>query len=136
MVISGNGCYSNLGRVGGQQTLSLQKNGCLRAGTIQHEFIHASGFQHEHNRPDRDSFLTVLFDNIPPEWRSQYEKGSSDVFDIQGKYDYYSVMHYPYNAPGTNKPAFELPNSVDPNKLGQRDGPTDTDVQKIDKLYM
>lgn len=29
------------------------------AGTIKHEFLHAMGFHHEHNRPDRTSFLEV-----------------------------------------------------------------------------
>jgi hypothetical protein len=135
-VISGKGCYSYLGRTGGAQTLSLQSNGCLRTGTIQHEFMHAAGFTHEQNRPDRDNYVKVLFGNIPPEWRSQYEKASDQDFGIQGPYDYYSIMHYPYNAPGTNKPAFEFKNkNVNSNEVGQRRGPTDTDIKKINVLY-
>jgi Astacin (Peptidase family M12A) len=33
-----------MGKIGGQQDLSLQKNGCFSRGTIIHEFIHALGY--------------------------------------------------------------------------------------------
>ena len=70
------------------------------------------------------------------EWRSQYEKSSANDFSNVVKYDYYSVMHYPLNAPGTNKPAFELLDpSINPAGLGQRQGATDLDISKIKKLY-
>ena len=50
---------------------------------IQHEIMHAIGFYHEHNRPDRDNYITVVeanvlvgkennFDIIPvDEWHDQ-----------------------------------------------------------------
>ncbi|GFR00086.1 zinc metalloproteinase nas-12 [Trichonephila clavata] len=65
MFFSGSGCYSNLGRVGGQQSLSLRANGCLSEGTILHEMSHTVGIIHEHNRPDRDQYIRVLPKNIP-----------------------------------------------------------------------
>jgi Astacin (Peptidase family M12A) len=37
------GCWSYLGRTGGMQILSLQNPGCVWAGTVAHEFIHALG---------------------------------------------------------------------------------------------
>lgn len=31
---------------------------------IQHEFMHAAGVEHEHNRYDRDEYIKLLEDNI------------------------------------------------------------------------
>lgn len=43
-IFSGDGCFSKLGRHGGQQELSLQKSKCLSHGVIIHELVHAVGF--------------------------------------------------------------------------------------------
>nr|CAH0106334.1 unnamed protein product [Daphnia galeata] len=64
-----------------------------QAGTIMHELMHRVGFHHEHTRPDRDSYIAILWDNISNAWKAQYEiaKGSALI----SSYDYGSVMHYP-----------------------------------------
>nr|XP_027225759.1 astacin-like metalloprotease toxin 5 [Penaeus vannamei] len=53
---------SHLGRQGGEQVLTISND--ANVGTIMHEFMHTLGFGHEHNRPDRDEYVTVYFDNI------------------------------------------------------------------------
>lgn len=40
-------------------------SGCLNEAIIQHETLHSLGFFHEHNRPDRDDFVKINFDNAP-----------------------------------------------------------------------
>ncbi len=52
--------------IGGKQVINLQKEGCVFEGTVVHECLHALGFFHEQNRPDRDQFITINFANIIP----------------------------------------------------------------------
>jgi hypothetical protein len=52
------GCNSWVGRAGiaglPGQRISLQKGGCIDEGTVMHEILHTAGFEHEHERSDRD----------------------------------------------------------------------------------
>ena len=58
-ILSANtGCWSYVGRLGiginqGRQELNLQKSGCVFAGVVEHEMLHALGTWHEQSRPDR-----------------------------------------------------------------------------------
>lgn len=57
-------CYSYVGRQGNGQTVSLSRSGCLYHNTVQHELLHALGFNHEQTRSDRDNHIRVLWENI------------------------------------------------------------------------
>lgn len=39
-------------------------DGCMHLDTILHELMHSVGFYHEHERWDRDQFITILWQNI------------------------------------------------------------------------
>ena len=67
-------CCSHVGRKKGKQNLSLGL-GCLRYGIVVHELGHAIGFWHEQNRPDRGSFIDILYNNV--------ERGKSLNFDLR-----------------------------------------------------
>ncbi len=57
--------------------------------------MHTLGFLHEHQRPDRDEFVEILWDNIAEEKRSQYTKLTDGGESTYGTtYNLYSVMHY------------------------------------------
>jgi len=92
-VISSDGCWSVLGRSGGKQNLSLNRDGCLSTRTIQHEFMHAIGIWHEQSRPDRDQFVTINWQNIQDGKDDNFEK-RTDSSTLGNAYDYNSVMHY------------------------------------------
>ncbi|XP_040895115.1 low choriolytic enzyme-like [Toxotes jaculatrix] len=87
-----NGCYSYVGRQGNGQTVSLSRQGCIYYGTIQHELLHALGFNHEHCRSDRDQHIQVLLQNVIHGQEHNFRKIST--LNQGTPYDYDSVMHY------------------------------------------
>nr|CAD2126993.1 unnamed protein product [Meloidogyne enterolobii] len=71
-IVRGNGCYSQVGKTGGKQELSLGQ-GCLFNETIIHELMHSLGFWHEHSRADRDNHIIIRWENILPGLDSQFD---------------------------------------------------------------
>ncbi|PRD21458.1 UNVERIFIED_CONTAM: nas-14 [Trichonephila clavipes] len=57
-------CWSEWGRRGEIQALSLESPICFEKGIILHEMMHTLGFLHEHSRFDRDKYIEVVYDNI------------------------------------------------------------------------
>lgn len=99
------GCWSSVGRVGGEQIVNLQSPGCVtKIGTILHELMHAVGFLHEQNREERDNYVYILNQNIMKGHESNFDKvrqGTSSGFGVD--YDYNSVMHYSSTAFSSNQ---------------------------------
>jgi len=76
----------------GMQPVNLGR-GCHSHHTISHELGHAIGFHHEQTRPDRDNYITVKFNNIKPQYHSQFNfQKTTSTYGVA--YDYGSVMHY------------------------------------------
>lgn len=74
-VSDNSGCWSYLGKVGGEQPINLQIPGCVtKKGTIMHEIMHAVGFWHEHTRVDRDNYVDIIWNNIIPSMYSRLIK--------------------------------------------------------------
>ncbi|XP_067673194.1 MAM and LDL-receptor class A domain-containing protein 1-like isoform X1 [Haliotis asinina] len=137
-ILPDGGCSSSVGRKGGKQKVSIDSN-CDNKGTIMHELMHALGFWHEHSRPDRDHYITIMWDNIAKEHEDNFKSYSSDDIDTLGApYDYGSIMHYRNNtfALDRSKPTilskFPLPRGV---VMGQREHLSDIDIVKINRLY-
>ncbi|KAH8311943.1 hypothetical protein KR044_008719 [Drosophila immigrans] len=136
-IVSGNsGCWSSVGRVGGKQEVNLQSPGCLgRPGTAIHELMHALGFLHEQNRMERDGFVAIQYRNIQSSAMNNFEKAAkTEAFGIP--YDYGSVMHYSANAFSTNgQPTIVAMQANGASKMGQRNGFSDFDVDKLNAMY-
>ena len=94
-------CWSRLGRANyyGPVVLSYQEinmgNRCIYKDTMQHEMLHSLGFKHEQQRPDRDEFVDILYENIQPHYKYAFDKMSVKYWDnYEQIYDFASVMHY------------------------------------------
>ncbi|XP_068449913.1 hatching enzyme 1.2-like [Clinocottus analis] len=131
-IVKQTGCWSFLGRIGAGQELSLGA-GCIQKGIIQHELIHALGFWHEQNRNDRDAFVKIRFENIQEGREGNFALRETNNLDVP--YDYGSVMHYGPKAFSNNSLDTIVP--LDSSaQIGQRDGMSENDILKINKLYV
>ncbi|XP_049907060.1 high choriolytic enzyme 2-like [Epinephelus moara] len=70
---SRSGCYSYVGRRGRGQVVSLMRHGCIFLGIIQHELLHALGFNHEQTRSDRDKHVRIIRENIIRGWLALFK---------------------------------------------------------------
>ena len=63
---------------------------------ILHEILHALGFIHEQSRSDRDEFITILWENIIPEYFSQFQMVPDNyMVTVEGTdFDFSSIMLY------------------------------------------
>nr|XP_033778897.1 high choriolytic enzyme 1-like [Geotrypetes seraphini] len=130
---SQSGCFSFIGRNRGLQVVSLQRQGCVFKGIVQHELLHALGFHHEQNRSDRDGFVDIFFENIMPGMESNFRKVNTN--NLGTRYDYNSIMHYGRTAFSRNRRPTIVP-KPDPNvNIGNRQDFSPEDITKVNRLY-
>ena len=66
-----------------------------QSGLYLHEIGHAIGLVHEHQLPDRDQYIYIIYDNVAPSMRIWFNKYSTkDVNQYGVPFEYSSVMHY------------------------------------------
>lgn len=128
-------CSSYIGVFGGEQQVNLAK-GCGFGGAL-HEIGHLIGLTHEHQRPDRDEYITI-------DW-NQLELNSTTIFNFMsyprssfpeylGPYDYASIMHYDaWDFSSTGKPTIIFPAETKKDYLFRFI--TDLDIKKVIMLY-
>uniref|UniRef100_A0A5K3FDU9 Metalloendopeptidase n=1 Tax=Mesocestoides corti TaxID=53468 RepID=A0A5K3FDU9_MESCO len=97
-ITDGDSCFSQYvgysGR-GGEQRLTLSKNGCRFYGLCLHELGHVIGLDHEHVRSDRDEHLQVNLAGVPRDLWAFFSRRTKDQLKTyDSPYDLQSVMHY------------------------------------------
>ncbi|XP_068174060.1 high choriolytic enzyme 1-like isoform X1 [Antennarius striatus] len=130
---SRNGCYSYVGRQGGGQTVSLNRQGCLYHGTVQHELLHALGFNHEQTRSDRDNHIRVYWENIIDEMKYNFDK--INTLNQGTPYDYNSVMQYHKHAFSKNNQPTMMPIPNSNVSFGQATQMSRNDIERVNRLY-
>uniref|UniRef100_A0AAQ6IKM0 Metalloendopeptidase n=1 Tax=Anabas testudineus TaxID=64144 RepID=A0AAQ6IKM0_ANATE len=128
------GCYSYVGRQGNVQTVSLKSEGCIYFGTVQHELIHALGFNHEQCRSDRDQHIKILLQNVIP--GEEYNFDKINTLNLGTPYDYNSVMHYgrlAFSKDNVSPTMVAIPNSN--TVFGTATQMSQNDIDRINLLY-
>uniref|UniRef100_A0A7N6ATV6 Metalloendopeptidase n=1 Tax=Anabas testudineus TaxID=64144 RepID=A0A7N6ATV6_ANATE len=128
------GCYSYVGRQGNVQTVSLKSQGCIYFGTVQHELIHALGFNHEQCRSDRDQHIKILLQNVIPGMAYNFDK--INTLNQGTPYDYNSVMHYgrlAFSKDNVSPTMVAIPNSN--AVFGTATQMSQNDIDRINLLY-
>jgi hypothetical protein len=133
-------CTSWIGMLGGKQEIRCAIGRNFKAGSLIHEILHCLGFYHEHQRPDRDSYVSVNMGNIKN--NTDFLKLNSSLVDMIGTYDYSSIMHYPRRIANPNLVKDTSKDTIEPIKilpletiLGQRGALSSADVAGINALY-
>ncbi|CAL4073653.1 unnamed protein product [Meganyctiphanes norvegica] len=146
-IVLGDSLSSQLGNQRtGAQNLSITRienwpNAGLNSGSIMHEFMHSLGFGHEHNRPDRDTYVEIHPDNLinsdnEPYFFKYIPNGDFNTENLLD-YDVHSLMH---------ATSFIKTLAVDPQDpvitgkndngyLGQRNDLTDLDKERMKITY-
>jgi len=135
------GCWSYVGRQGGEQLLNLQpfepETGCFRLGTIVHEAFHALGFYHMQSSSERDEHVKVEWDHLIAGTEFNFNKyNTSLITNFDHGYDYDSIMHY--GAYGFTKDGYAtlVPNNIAYiNVIGQRGQLSQGDIAKVNTMY-
>ncbi|KAJ4946975.1 hypothetical protein JOQ06_009018 [Pogonophryne albipinna] len=130
---SQNGCWSYIGRRGGKQVVSLARSGCLYHNTVQHELLHALGFNHEQTRSDRDNHIRVLLQNVVSGMEHNFNKIAT--LNQGTPYDYNSGMQYFRTAFSKNGQPTMIPIPDANVSIGNAREMSRNDISRLNTLY-
>ncbi|RXG57267.1 Low choriolytic enzyme [Armadillidium vulgare] len=140
------GCWSYVGKIGGRQEINYPQWCIDNFGSALHELYHCLGFLHEQSRPDRDDYVEIVWDNIKEVSKHNFNSYGTNFLDtFEEDYDYGSIMHYSPYAFAIDYEEYTIKTKasksfthLDPeyqDVIGQRKGLSDTDLQKLLKMY-
>ncbi|KAM6950388.1 low choriolytic enzyme-like [Lycodopsis pacificus] len=130
---SRSGCFSFIGRRGRGQVVSLSRRGCVFRQIIQHELLHALGFNHEQTRSDRDQHVRILLENVIPGMEFNFRR--IETRNLGTPYDYNSVMHYGRFAFSRNRRPTIVPIPDGNVAIGRATQMSATDILRVNRLY-
>lgn len=133
--VSGSGCSSYVGMIGGKQNITLSTS-CSTGNTI-HEIGHAIGLWHEQSRVDRGNFITINYDNIQSGREHNfhtYAQQGMDGKEFTSSLDFGSLMMYgSYSFSSNGKPTMVKKDGSTFNV--QRTGLSTGDVTGVNNMY-
>ncbi|XP_075966292.1 hatching enzyme 1.2-like [Anarhichas minor] len=130
---SRSGCFSFIGRRGRGQVVSLRRRGCVFQQIIQHELLHALGFNHEQTRSDRNQHVRILLENVIPGMEHNFRRIKTR--NLGTPYDYNSVMHYGRFAFSSNTMPTIVPIPDSNVAIGRATQMSANDILRVNLLY-
>ena len=113
--------------------MKLGKIALWKKTHITHEIGHVLGLLHEHQRPDRNNYVTIFYNNIEKTYWRHFDVRKNNLYDeTLIEYDYDSIMHYGYRT-GNNGNGLVLETLH--GKLGFTYKPSNKDLEKIKLIY-
>ncbi|GMR61145.1 hypothetical protein PMAYCL1PPCAC_31340, partial [Pristionchus mayeri] len=137
VIVNGGSCQSNVGRVGGPQTVILGP-ACNGISTSAHELGHALGLQHMQTRADRDTYVTLQTGNIKVRTYDLNFKVEATAQNLSVPYDITSIMHYqPYDFARNLQQPTIVPKSMfaEYSKCMGNYEPSFYDYLRVNKMY-
>lgn len=101
---------------------------------IIHELGHCLGLMHEHQRPDRDDYVRIVWDNILSGKEYNFEIVDNPIFvEEDYDYDFQSIMHYdPVSFSINGSPTII---AIGGEAIFQSGGVTELDAAKARAIY-
>jgi len=101
---------------------------------IIHELGHGLGLLHEHQRPDRDDYIDIYYNNILSAFQFNFDKKDNPlIIESNYAYDYHSVMHYGETAFSSNGDTTIEPKDSD--QVLERELISEIDAAKVQDIY-
>lgn len=128
--------YSTMGSsTNKKRVMVLNKKWGVTKRVVLHELGHCLGLHHEHQRPDRDKYVKINFENVSKRYKYAVEKLTQKEFIYpikKFKFDYCSIMLYsPYgSSKSSNKKSIDMDGKYC-RKLKLSEG----DIKKIQYVY-
>jgi len=109
-------------------------NGATPLGHLRHELGHCLGLLHEHQRPDRDQYVIIVWENILPEYKFNFESRNNPLITEEDyDYDFDSIMHYHSTGFSINGEETIVPR--DGREIGRTDELSEIDILKAREIY-
>ncbi len=124
-------CEANEGYTGKEQVVG--GSGTCTVATILHEMGHTVGVWHEQSRPDRNTYVNVIYNAVIKASRSNFDQFLDNNQELT-PYDYASVMEYPaFSFSRNGEPCIEtIPAGI---PLSNSNGYSAGDIDGILRLY-
>ena len=109
-------------------------SGSYPVGHVLHELGHCIGLVHEHQRPDRDAYVEIVWAKIYPEYAHNFDiRDNPLIREEDYEYDYNSIMHY--HSTGFSIDGSETIVPLGDHEIERTDELTNLDREKCRAIY-